>query len=194
MRRQLQKRTAGPSHIREGRGWIRDDSAEARAKKRRGEPRRNKAVARHRTPYFAAALRRWWHDKRRAASATPNTAGETPALHSETAEHYGRWAARRTAPRLCSGRLTACRDPGEEAFEVGAFAPEEGEEFAGVELGCFTAEESFEAPRPRALKRNWPRFFELQFFPMERGFQLALMTSGVFVRVSAIKVPHLRRS
>ena len=37
-------------------------------------------------------------------------------------------------------------DPGEETLEAGAFAPEEGEEFAGVERGGFVAEEGFEAP------------------------------------------------
>jgi hypothetical protein len=46
-------------------------------------------------------------------------------------------------------------DPVEEALHAGAFAPHQGEEFAGVEVGGFIAEEGFHAPldvggRPRA--------------------------------------------
>ena len=37
-------------------------------------------------------------------------------------------------------------NPVEEAFHAGAFAPEEREKFAGVEIGGFLAEEGFEAP------------------------------------------------
>ena len=37
-------------------------------------------------------------------------------------------------------------DPVEETLHAGAFAPHQGEEFAGVEIGGFVAEESFHAP------------------------------------------------
>lgn len=37
-------------------------------------------------------------------------------------------------------------DPVEEALHTGAFAPHQGEEFAGVEVGGFVAEERFHAP------------------------------------------------
>ena len=37
-------------------------------------------------------------------------------------------------------------DPVEEALHAGAFAPHQGEEFAGVEVGGFVAEEGFHAP------------------------------------------------
>ena len=37
-------------------------------------------------------------------------------------------------------------DPVEEALHAGAFAPHQGEEFAGVEVGGFVAEERFHAP------------------------------------------------
>src|SRR5450631_4269401 len=37
-------------------------------------------------------------------------------------------------------------DPFEEAFHASAFAPHQREEFAGVEIGGFFAEECFEAP------------------------------------------------
>jgi hypothetical protein len=37
-------------------------------------------------------------------------------------------------------------DPVEEALHAGAFAPHQGEEFAGVEIGGFVAEKGFHAP------------------------------------------------
>jgi hypothetical protein len=37
-------------------------------------------------------------------------------------------------------------DPVEEALHAGAFAPHQGEKFAGVEIGGFVAEECFHAP------------------------------------------------
>ena len=37
-------------------------------------------------------------------------------------------------------------DPVEEALHAGAFAPHQGEKFAGVEIGGFVAEERFHAP------------------------------------------------
>jgi hypothetical protein len=37
-------------------------------------------------------------------------------------------------------------DPVEEAFHAGPFAPHQGEEFAGVEVGGFVAEERLHAP------------------------------------------------
>jgi hypothetical protein len=62
-----------------------------------------------------------------------------------------KWASRGTrearAKRL-AGVLGSAADgnPVEEAFHAGAFAPEEREKFAGVEIGGFLAEEGFEAP------------------------------------------------
>ena len=41
---------------------------------------------------------------------------------------------------------TAGGDPVEEALHAGAFAPHQGEEFAGVEIRGFVAEEGFHAP------------------------------------------------
>jgi hypothetical protein len=43
-------------------------------------------------------------------------------------------------------RLSSYCDPVEETFHASALAPHQGEEFAGVEMGGFFAEECFEAP------------------------------------------------
>jgi hypothetical protein len=60
------------------------------------------------------------------------------------------WRGRQAWEKLWSGRCALRsapqRDPIEESLHAGAFAPEEGEEFASVERGGFVAEESFEAP------------------------------------------------
>ena len=43
-------------------------------------------------------------------------------------------------------RFSPYRHPLKEAFHAGAFAPHQGEEFCGVEVGGFFPEECFEAP------------------------------------------------
>jgi hypothetical protein len=71
-----------------------------------------------------------------AASSTP-TKGENG---SQVTNYESRVTGHSTL------RAAADGDPLEETLHAGAFAPHQSEEFAGVEVGGFSAEEGFEAP------------------------------------------------